>query len=72
VQRQMAGWRKGVWRKRSRRLTGTWYYDWAADEFIVHLNSRDPITGRTRKVRVRGEHPDFNGWRLVRDNGGRS
>lgn len=58
-------WTKATWVKGKKRIKGRWYYNWADDCFWIILDDADPITGQERKIRVRGEHPEFNGWELV-------
>jgi len=58
--------RKGVWSKGAKKLTGHWEYNWPADRFDVVLDSRDRVTGETRRFSVYGETPEWNGWELER------
>jgi hypothetical protein len=60
-------WTKGTWEKNGETIKGSWYYDWAGDVFVINLDSQDPITGQRRKVKAYGEHPEFNGWKLVEE-----
>lgn len=60
-------WQDGKWKKGKKIITGRWFYDWADKVFYINLNSKDPITGEKRKVKVFGDHPEFNGWKLVRE-----
>ena len=61
--------RKAVWKKGNKKLTGSWYYNWAGDYFHIILD----IEGKTGSInnkfasynfKVYGEHPEFNGWKL--------
>ena len=36
-----------------------WTYDRGSDTFFIYLNSRDRLTGRERRLQVKGEHPEY-------------
>ena len=57
--------REGIWKKGRKKLTGKWYYNWAADCFWICIDGKDPGTGLDRGwFQVHGDSPDFNGWEL--------
>lgn len=63
----MSNWNKAVWKKGKQKITGSWIYNWAADRFTIWLDEKDELTGQSRKFVVGGDHPEFNGWKLVRE-----
>lgn len=54
----------GVWINGKRTITGKWIYDWASDSFSIYLNSRDSITGEYRRMRIKGDSPEWGNWKL--------
>jgi hypothetical protein len=63
----MSEWRDGKWTKGNRTIEGKWRYIWASNCFSIVLNSKDRITGETRKTVSFDEQPNFNGWKLVKE-----
>jgi hypothetical protein len=59
--------RDGKWTNGKETETGRWVYNWAADNFTISLDSRDPITGRPRTFIVYGDSPEWGKWKLVRE-----
>ena len=60
--------RKGVWRKKGQLpQTGKWEWCWSSRRFSIHLDSKDPVTGRKRHIIVSGDSPNFNGWKLCQE-----
>lgn len=59
---------RAKWTKNGEVITGRWNYIWASDKFHIMLDSRDPVTGDYREFYVYDEHPEFNGWKLVRED----
>jgi hypothetical protein len=57
-------WNKGIWRKGKRRITGSWCWVWHQQRFFVQLDKPDRTTGRTQKIEISGDNPNFNGWTL--------
>lgn len=60
-------WKKGRWSNGKRTLTGSWAYVWSRDMFVIHLNSKDPITGRKRNIETFNDTPEWGKWRLIED-----
>lgn len=60
-------WRNGVWKKGKKRVTGKWCYQWSSDTFFIHLDRKDDVTGQTIEIDVKGDEPNFNGWKLVEE-----
>lgn len=58
---------RATWEKDGKRITGTWSYYRPGDVFTVSLDTLDPVTGRRREFLVHGDHPNFNGWKLVKE-----
>ena len=64
--------RRWTWKKGNQYVTGTWSYNWAADVFFITLEEPDPVSGRQYTFKVYGDHPEFNGFKLMqRDLQGR-
>lgn len=59
--------KKGIWIKGKKKVTGEWEYCWSGDYFVVRLDSKDTVTGQHRSFRVYDDHPEFNGFKLVRE-----
>jgi len=62
----MASEDKAIWTKDGQTITGAWTYCRAGDYFAIQLDAIDPVSGRPQTFRVHGDHPEFNGWKLVR------
>jgi hypothetical protein len=60
-------WHKAVWQKGDVTVTGKWYYHWAADRFHIILDKEDEITGQRPEIWTTNDHPEFNGFKLVRE-----
>lgn len=54
-----------IWIKGKRKITGSWTYNWAQDPFYVYLDSRDPITGIKRTIPIKGDKPEWGGWKII-------
>jgi hypothetical protein len=63
----MGQWTTATWRKGKRTITGSWYYEWARDLFHIRLDRKCRFTGDTIQTTVSGDHPEFNGWKLVKE-----
>jgi hypothetical protein len=59
------GYTKAVWVKGEHRVSGRWKYCWSIDRFHIALDEPDPLTGERRDFYVCGDHPWFNGFRIV-------
>jgi hypothetical protein len=57
--------KKATWKNGNKKVTGKWTYDWASDQFIIFLDSVDPVTGASRKVVTGGDHPEWGNWKKV-------
>jgi len=53
-----------TWVNGKRKITGRWEYFWAADRFVIELDSKDRITGEPRQIEVAGDRPEWGNWRL--------
>jgi hypothetical protein len=60
-------WNKAKWTKEGKEISGSWSYCWSHDIFDITLDGDDEITGRSRKIEIKGDSPEFNGWKLVRE-----
>ena len=59
---------EATWRIGKQVLRGRWYYYMPSDNFLVEIDKRDAVTGRpTQRFSVCGDTPEWNGWKLVRD-----
>jgi len=63
----MSDWKKAKWKKGKEVISGSWIYHWAADCVTIWRDENDPLTGQPIKFRVYGEHPEFAGFKLVRE-----
>jgi len=60
--------KEGTWTNGKQTVRGWWEYLWAADKFVVELDSRDRITGQPRRmVLFGGDSPEWGKWKLVRN-----
>lgn len=59
-------WTEAVWQNKSKKITGKWIYNWAADSFTIILNSKDRITGQRRTMTICNDTPEWGNWKLVR------
>ena len=63
----MSGTTNGVWTKDGEQITGRWWYTRYTDTFHIILDEKCRITGQRIELHLKGyEHPEFNGWKLVR------
>lgn len=53
-----------TWVNGSRRVTGRWSYHEASDTFVVVLDSVDRTTGEQRRKEIKGDRPEWGGWKL--------
>ena len=66
----MSGWTRAEWKNGRRRLKGSYTWNWAARNFLVLIDGRDPVTGCEREVMNLGdcEEPEWGDWTLVKKN----
>jgi hypothetical protein len=57
-----------VWEKNGKQITGSWEYFPTSNKFVIWLHDNDPVTGERRKVTTHGDKPEFNGWKLLKEN----
>lgn len=59
---------EAVWQNGKRRVSGRYTYRWAADVFVVYLDSTDRITGAQRRLEVHSDrdYPEWGNWKLVK------
>jgi hypothetical protein len=62
-------WVKATWKKRGKKIKGSYYYCWSRDIFYVQLDKVEPITGQLIKTEVFGDSPEWSGWKLVETKG---
>lgn len=60
----MASERRATWVNGKRRVTGSWFYNWNADRFVIILYRNDRVTGQCRRIVVAGDKPEWGNWRL--------
>lgn len=57
-----------IWTKGKRVITGSYTYDRASQRFYITLNVKDAITGSNKRyITADGDTPEWNGWRLKRE-----
>lgn len=57
--------KQASWKKGKKIITGIWRWNWASQRFIIQLDKKCKISGNTIIIETSGEHPNFNGWKLV-------
>ena len=55
-----------IWKNGKKEVMGRWHYDWARDRFVIHLDSKDRITGRNRQIEVSGDSPEWGNWKRIK------
>lgn len=58
---------KCTWQKGKVKVTGGYSYNWAGDYFNITLDKKDELTGRIREFRVYGDEPNFNGFKIIKE-----
>ena len=58
--------KRGTWRhpRRKKPQTGTWEYNLAGDNFLILLDTYDPITEKRRSIVSYQEKPEWGLWKL--------
>jgi len=54
---------EATWSKGKKVLRGRWYYYLPSNIFLIEIDKRDI----TQLFRVCGDTPEWNGWKLVKD-----
>lgn len=63
--------KKATWTNGNKKQTGSWTYIWHRDTFAIHLDSKDPVSGRQREFYTSNEDsPEWGNWKLQRETEG--
>ncbi len=58
---------KATWKKGKKEITGTWWFNWSGDFFVIRLDKSKYTTEfRNLDFTVYDDHPVFAGWKLVK------
>jgi len=60
-------WNDAIWKNGRKTLRGRWRYYWAGDYFIIHIDGKDNVTGRSREPFLcYNDSPEWGKWKLQR------
>ena len=60
-------WKKARWTRGKRTIAGEWDYYRPSDIFTISLNKTNPFTNQPETIQVKGETPEWGGWKLLEE-----